>query len=205
MILLFSKCRSIKATAKFGASNATAVQSYINAHGSNGDLYKYWTSTGKNNLSKYYYSAFKTGGLADYTGFAWMDGTPNKPELVLNAQDTDNFLHLRDVLREMSQQELTMAGQPLNVSTYGVDISPQLRSVTDVSRILSELQNNPVSQNVEYTFGDTNINIDHVQDYNDFVRQLQNDKKFDDMIVGMTIGRINGGSSLAKYKYKFGK
>lgn len=149
--------------------------------------------------------AYKTGGLVDYTGLAQLDGTPGKPELVLNAQDTDNFLHLRDVLREMSQQELTMAGQPLNVSTYGVDISPQLRSVTDVSRILSELQNNPVSQNVEYTFGDTNINIDHVQDYNDFVRQLQNDKKFDDMIVGMTIGRINGGSSLAKYKYKFGK
>ena len=32
--------------------------------------------------------AFKTGGLADYTGPAWLDGTKNKPESVLNAEQT---------------------------------------------------------------------------------------------------------------------
>ena len=42
--------------------------------------------------------AYKTGGLADYTGPAWLDGTPSKPELVLNAKDTKNFLILRDIL-----------------------------------------------------------------------------------------------------------
>ena len=41
---------------------------------------------------------FKTGGLADYTGPAWLDGTKSKPELVLNAKDTENFLQLRDIL-----------------------------------------------------------------------------------------------------------
>lgn len=147
--------------------------------------------------------AYKTGGLVDYTGLAQLDGTPGKPEIVLNAQDTDNFLQLRDVLREMSQQELTMAGQPLNASTYSVDILPQLRSVTDVSRILSELKNNPVSQNVEYTFGDTNINIDHVQDYNDFVKQLQHDSQFEKMIQAITFDKVTSKSSLAKYKYQW--
>lgn len=41
---------------------------------------------------------FASGGLADQTGPAWLDGTPSKPELVLNAQDTKNFLALRDIL-----------------------------------------------------------------------------------------------------------
>ena len=36
--------------------------------------------------------AFKTGGLANFTGPAWLDGTKAKPELVLNAQDTKNFI-----------------------------------------------------------------------------------------------------------------
>jgi hypothetical protein len=29
--------------------------------------------------------AYKTGGLADFTGPAWLDGTKSKPEYVLNA------------------------------------------------------------------------------------------------------------------------
>ena len=44
------------------------------------------------------FSGFKTGGLADYTGTAWLDGTPSKPELVLNAEDTKNFIQLKDIL-----------------------------------------------------------------------------------------------------------
>ena len=43
-------------------------------------------------------TAFSTGGLANYTGPAWLDGTPSKPELVLNAKDTANFIALKDVL-----------------------------------------------------------------------------------------------------------
>ena len=49
-------------------------------------------------LKKKKVKGFATGGLADYTGPAWLDGTPSKPELVLNAQDTQNFMALKDVL-----------------------------------------------------------------------------------------------------------
>ena len=45
---------------------------------------------------------FKTGGLADFTGPAWLDGTKSHPEIVLNARDTANFLELRDILRDMN-------------------------------------------------------------------------------------------------------
>ena len=41
---------------------------------------------------------FKTGGLADFTGPAWLDGSKTKPELILNARDTENFIILKDVL-----------------------------------------------------------------------------------------------------------
>lgn len=45
---------------------------------------------------------FKTGGLADFTGPAWLDGTKTHPEIVLNARDSANFLELRDILRDMN-------------------------------------------------------------------------------------------------------
>ena len=55
---------------------------------------------------------FKTGGIADFTGPAWLDGTKSHPEIVLNARDTANFLELRDILRDMNlvSEEKTSGG-----------------------------------------------------------------------------------------------
>ena len=47
------------------------------------------------------FAAYKTGGLADFTGPAWLDGTKAKPELVLNQRDTENFIQLKDILRSL--------------------------------------------------------------------------------------------------------
>jgi len=44
---------------------------------------------------------YATGGLNTKTGPAWLDGTPSKPELVLNARDTQNFIELKDVLADV--------------------------------------------------------------------------------------------------------
>lgn len=41
---------------------------------------------------------YKKGGIADFTGPAWLDGTKSSPELILNAKDTQNFLTLKEVL-----------------------------------------------------------------------------------------------------------
>jgi hypothetical protein len=38
------------------------------------------------------WKAYATGGLADFTGPAWLDGTKSHPELVLNSRDTENFI-----------------------------------------------------------------------------------------------------------------
>ena len=44
---------------------------------------------------------FKTGGLADFTGPAWLDGSKSNPELVLSAKDTQNFIQLKDILANL--------------------------------------------------------------------------------------------------------
>jgi len=46
-------------------------------------------------------SGYASGGLVDYTGPAWVDGTPNKPELMLNAADTPNLLNTIDLLHSI--------------------------------------------------------------------------------------------------------
>ena len=73
------------------------------------------------------FTAFKTGGLADFTGPAWLDGTKSKPELVLNARDTENFLVLKDVLASLLHL-------PTSTSSNGdnfFDINIQVDEIAD--------------------------------------------------------------------------
>ena len=49
---------------------------------------------------------FKTGGLADFTGPAWLDGTKARPELVLNQTDTQNFIALKDILSDVMKNNV---------------------------------------------------------------------------------------------------
>lgn len=44
---------------------------------------------------------YATGGFADFTGPAWLDGTPSKPEAVLNALQTEHFIKFTDTLDKM--------------------------------------------------------------------------------------------------------
>jgi hypothetical protein len=45
-----------------------------------------------------YLNSYSTGGLADFTGPAWLDGTKSKPEYVLNSAQTEKFFSLIDIL-----------------------------------------------------------------------------------------------------------
>ena len=127
---------------------------------------------------------------------AQLDGTPGKPELVLNSKDTDNFIGLRDALRVMASQPSTMGNTPNFDESYKKYI-PEITGITDVKNRVSDLSNPSLTQNI--TFGDINIPIDHVDDYNDLMRKIQRDKKFEEMIMKMTIDRLGGGSPLDKY------
>ena len=186
--------RKSRLTSKFGAANAAAVQSYINAHANNGDLYRYWVSTGKSKLSQYYYSAFKKGGLADYTGVAWLDGSPTEPEMVLNPEDTKNFIALKDAMRSIAD-----GSSPIS-ALFGDD---------GTANVLSQIakMSTPISGKDTTNIGDityqVTIPIDHVQDYNDFMNQMRKDGKFEKMIRSMTVDQLSGGSKLSKNKYQW--
>lgn len=67
-----------------------------------------------------------------------------------------------------------------------------------IANVNTSAVSQPVNNDIQI-----NIEIDKVQDYNDFVRQLQKDQKFEKLIQNMTIGRVNGGSKLSKYTIKF--
>ena len=57
------------------------------------------------------FRAYKSGGLADYTGPAWLDGTKARPELVLNQQDTQNFIALKDILSDVMKNASRISQQ----------------------------------------------------------------------------------------------
>jgi hypothetical protein len=62
-----------------------------------------------------YLNSYKTGGLADFTGPAWLDGTKSHPELVLNQRDTANFIQLKDILAHV----LDRTGSTTNNTSSG--------------------------------------------------------------------------------------
>jgi len=174
-----------------GIVNKLVKEGYVNSGAWVGRYY------GIKDLSPYNIKKFKLGGLVDYTGLAQLDGTPNKPELVLNSEDTENFIALRDILRAMSAQAITLGG------SYNFGSTPSLKGISDISGILATMRTS--NGNMGTTFGDFEINIpiEKVEDYNDFVRQLQKDDQFEKMILSMTVDRIAGKSSLEKYKYRW--
>ena len=47
------------------------------------------------------FKKFATGGLVNYTGPAWVDGSPTRPEAFLSANDTENIAAMTDVLASL--------------------------------------------------------------------------------------------------------
>jgi hypothetical protein len=67
---------------------------------------------------------FATGGLADFTGLAWLDGTKSHPELVLNARDTENCIQLKDILAHvMDRTGSTTNNAPSGDNYYEIEIN----------------------------------------------------------------------------------
>lgn len=154
---------------------------------------------GISDLSPYAYKKFKSGGLVDYTGLAQVDGTPMKPESFLNADDTENIANLRDTLRELAARPITMADGMGALGLFGGAVTP---NILDLSQKLQALSGSDMVQNLNvYNENHIEIGIDKVEDYNDFITKMQKDRKFESIIQDMTFGRMNGGSSLAKYRH----
>ena len=73
----------------------------------------------------YTYKHFKTGGLADFTGPAWLDGTKSRPEYILNADQTKAFFQLVDVLSGLK----TDSPMSQNTGNYNYDIDINVEKI----------------------------------------------------------------------------
>ena len=90
--------------------------------------------------------AFKTGGLADYTGPAWLDGTKSKPELVLNARDTQNFIQLKDILASLMSNTPSKTSEKSGDMNFDIDINVEtINDETDLDMIANYIENKIVS------------------------------------------------------------
>lgn len=85
--------------------------------------------------------AYKTGGLATQTGLAWLDGTKSRPELVLNARDTENFIQLKDVLSSLLRSGSTTTNTTTSGDNYfSITVQAEIANDYDVDRLTKKIK-----------------------------------------------------------------
>lgn len=94
---------------------------------------------------------YKTGGLADFTGPAWLDGTKARPELVLNARDTQNFIQLKDILGSLMNRPISSTATENNGDTnFDIDINVEnIGSDYDVEQMAAKVKS-LINQDARY-------------------------------------------------------
>ena len=95
----------------------------------------------RNDKSKGITYAYATGGLNTRTGPAWLDGTPTKPELVLNATDTKNFLALRDVLSDVMGSISSTDNSYRSNDVYNINVNvDKIANDYDVDKMVEKVK-----------------------------------------------------------------
>ena len=116
---------------------------------------------------------FKTGGLADYTGPAWLDGTKKKPESILNADQTD---FLRNKLID-------------NLESFSLAINQFAKGALS-NNLLNDLSENS-GINIEQL--DFVMKVDSIA--NDYDAKRAGQQAFDEMV---RIARKTGNRSISR-------
>ena len=99
---------------------------------------KYQSNLAQQRYKRYGYA---TGGLNTITGPAWLDGTPSKPELVLNAKDTQNFLALRDVLSKALGSTSSISNDYEGDILYEININvDKIEKDYDVDKVVDRVK-----------------------------------------------------------------
>ena len=83
--------------------------------------------------------AYAKGGLADFTGPAWLDGTKSKPELVLNARDTENFIQLKNILSNLLRGDTSSGNSGDNYFEIHIDVD-SLNNDYDVEQLVTKIK-----------------------------------------------------------------
>ena len=84
-------------------------------------------------------NAFETGGLADFTGPAWLDGTKSRPEYVLNAVQTERFFSLVDILEGIDTKD--SGKKPSGDNYFDIEINVEkIEDDYDVEQIADKIR-----------------------------------------------------------------
>ena len=119
----------------YGYATAQAVSRFQSAEGIQVD-----GDYGPQTREKMRLRGYKTGGLADFTGPAWLDGTKARPELVLNQKDTQNFIQLKDILASLMTGSHTSTENNGDI-TYDIDINVEsISSDYDVEQVANKIK-----------------------------------------------------------------
>ena len=87
--------------------------------------------------AEYFYAS---GGLADFTGPAWLDGTKSRPEYVLNADQTRAFFTLVDVLESL-RIGTSKSSENSGDTNYDIDINVEsIGNDYDVEQMASTIK-----------------------------------------------------------------
>ena len=123
----------------FGSQNAKAIQSQVNRGWKTlqkeAGSFKY-SDYSYTNMKNKNWKKYETGGLADFTGPAWLDGTKARPEYVLNAEQTQAFLKLVNMLGDFDDNQ-TAGGN----NYYDVKIEvDELANDYDVEQLMDKMK-----------------------------------------------------------------
>ena len=88
---------------------------------------------------KYRLSKYETGGLADFTGPAWLDGTKARPEYVLNADQTERFFSFVDVLEGFDNNGSTTEKGGDNYFNIQIDVE-KLENDYDIEQMANKIR-----------------------------------------------------------------
>lgn len=120
---------------------------------------------------------YATGGLADYTGLAMLHGSKQRPELVLNADDTERFLEAAKLMR-----------------------TPVLSALTD--RNFKELDFGGLGGSGGSGVTVENLSVDFVvnnpESYEDILAEARNDHRFERLVDSIVFSKIRGKSSFGE-------
>lgn len=158
-------------------------------------------------------TGYRTGGLVDETGLAMLHGSKEKPELVLNAKDTENFMELTDALRATNGVNLEdlvdLNTEPEIIKQVKANLPNLVEYNNNYMNPLSyngikDIKPRDVSTNVKIEIGD--IQMYGVNDPKQFAVQLKdtllNDNSVKKIIQSDTLGLALGKNSLSKFKYR---
>jgi hypothetical protein len=134
---------------EIGQHNAEDVKNLVKRGEWDYTLYSLWAYgkdwTTDKRYSKYMKGAtnwvkYAQGGLADFTGPAWLDGTKSHPEMVLNATDTQNLITLKNILGAILQNANSASKTSTGDNYFDINIDAQISSDYDVDQLSERIK-----------------------------------------------------------------